>query len=67
MNKTHIVPIDPKGKYVLIFKQALTQAQVQQAAQMLANWLASNAPFLILDNDTRLERIDQIMKEETVA
>lgn len=61
MHQTHIVKIDPKGKYILIFRNALTNAQAQNVANMLAEWLKSDKPFLILDSDTRLERMDVLV------
>lgn len=64
---TRIVRIHPEGKYVPIFKQELSATQADRIAAMLATWLKSDAPFLILDSGVRIERIDKIMKEETVA
>lgn len=62
-HQTHVVKIDPKGKYVFLLKNAVPQAKAEQLANMLTAWLKSDAPFFILDNDTRLVRMDVELNE----
>lgn len=57
--QTHVIKIEPKGKYVMIFRHSLPVARANQVALMLTDWMKSDAQFMILDDDTRLVKVTE--------
>ena len=62
-----VIPIDPKGKYIIIFPMRLTDEEIQHARESIDEWWEGegSGPFLLADGGIKLVRVDGHDEEET--
>jgi hypothetical protein len=63
-----VIPIDPDGKYVMIFPMRLTDDEMMKYREVLDNWLEGPGTFLIADGGVqviRLEKYDEKARQES--
>jgi hypothetical protein len=56
--KTDVYEIDVTKKYILQFKERLRQEDLLRMIRDISDWVASDAPFLILEGDVKLVRVE---------